>query len=237
MSCCHASCPLRCSASSLLQISSIVSTAVTYIAACLHCIPLAFALFSLPRKHPCVVLVVLHLANQTIGIGVKVLKSGELRRHLGMLGKVVVLVQVELRPANLVVVVGVGGRKLAVELIERYLVDVLGQLGILLLQRHHVLVVLQIQLLLLLLELLGHLGHGALGVDLAPEEPGTGTEGDGLAHPRTAGAATGLLGSLAVGIVGVQIILPVAIIGKVLIVFPTTLLVVVLASGELTYQK
>ena len=63
---------------------------------------------SLPREHPCVVLVVLRLANQTIGIGVKVLKSGKLRRHLGMLGKVVVLVQVELRPANLVVVVGGG---------------------------------------------------------------------------------------------------------------------------------
>lgn len=33
---------------------------------------------SLPREHPCVVLVVLGLADQPIGIGVKVLKSGEL---------------------------------------------------------------------------------------------------------------------------------------------------------------
>lgn len=192
---------------------------------------------SLPCEHPCVVLVVLGLADQPIGIGVKVLKSGELRCHLGMLGQIVVLVHVELRPADLVVVVGVSGGELTVELVERDLIDVLGELGILLLQGHHVLVVLQVQLLLLLLELLGHLGHGPLGVDLAPEEPGPGAEGQGLAHPRTAATTAGLLGGLAVGVVGVQIVLAVAIVGIVLVILASALLVVILTSCELTYQK
>jgi hypothetical protein len=212
-------------------------TAIHYISRFLSSILRPFPPPELPREHPCIVLVVLSLANQAIGVRVKVLKSGELRCHFGMLGQVVVLVHVELRPADLVVVVGVGGSELAVELIKRHLVDVLGKLGILLLQRHHVLVVLQIQLLLLLFELLGHLGHGTLGMNLASEEPRTGAEGEGLAHPRPA-AAPGLLGSLAVGVVGIKIVLAVTIIGIILIVLASTLLVVILlTSCELTYQK